>query len=394
MNTSQQSSHQDESSFSPEDAALNYELRVLVGPQAGASMMLPTDEDTNVGSMKARGCQVVLRDPLLDDHRLRLRVRDNMVRIKVMAGQVDIAGQVLTGPCAADWPLFSPLRVGTTVIAVGDSGSPRWADAMAWALNPEHAPALPSPEMAAAAARHSNTSLKNRQPEKWLALGGGLLAIAAFGLLALISLITPNKPEMTPQQRLARTLQAPEFAGLHADKDASGQMVVKGDLLKNADRASLDRKLAEADLSPAMDVRVAENVAAGVRDVFRMRGVPVEAKAGESLDDVGTVSVLAREGSDVRLMMATATAKRDVPGLTTLKVENEPPRIPPPVTPVSQDPGKRISSIVPGESPYVVTADGTRYFVGALLPTGHRLSAINDQQVLLSKDGQVSTLSF
>ena len=51
-------------------------------------------------------------------------------------------------------------------------------------------------------------------------------------------------------------------------------------------------------------------------------------------------------------------------------------------------------AFVPGESPYVVTADGTRYFVGGLLPTGHRIEAIDAHRVQLAKDGQRSELSF
>ena len=63
-------------------------------------------------------------------------------------------------------------------------------------------------------------------------------------------------------------------------------------------------------------------------------------------------------------------------------------------TPVTDDPGKRVAAIVPGDSPYVATADGTRYFIGALLPTGHRIEAIEAHRVVLSRDGRQSQLDF
>ncbi len=63
-------------------------------------------------------------------------------------------------------------------------------------------------------------------------------------------------------------------------------------------------------------------------------------------------------------------------------------------TVVVDDPGKRVASIVPGATPYVVTADGTRYFLGALLPSGHRLAAITETEVMLEKDGKSSPLKF
>ncbi len=66
--------------------------------------------------------------------------------------------------------------------------------------------------------------------------------------------------------------------------------------------------------------------------------------------------------------------------------------MPPP--PVVDDPGKRIASIVPGNPAYIVTADGARYFVGAMLPTGHRITAIAGQRVSLERDGEAIALNL
>jgi len=67
---------------------------------------------------------------------------------------------------------------------------------------------------------------------------------------------------------------------------------------------------------------------------------------------------------------------------------------PPPAPPVSDDPGKRIASLVAGASAYLVTVDGARYFVGAILPTGHRIVAIERTAVALERDGQRTSLNF
>jgi type III secretion protein D len=58
------------------------------------------------------------------------------------------------------------------------------------------------------------------------------------------------------------------------------------------------------------------------------------------------------------------------------------------------DPGKRIASLVQGDPAYVVTADGARYFVGSMLPSGHRITAVDTQSVTLERDGRQSTLNF
>jgi type III secretion protein D len=87
--------------------------------------------------------------------------------------------------------------------------------------------------------------------------------------------------------------------------------------------------------------------------------------------------------------------RRDVRGLANLKVVNTaPPAAPPPPPPMPDDPGKRIASVVPGDPAFIVTVDGARYFVGAMLPSGHRITAIAGQRVSLERDGKSSTLNL
>jgi type III secretion protein D len=86
--------------------------------------------------------------------------------------------------------------------------------------------------------------------------------------------------------------------------------------------------------------------------------------------------------------------RRDVRGLQALEVRNTAKPTPPPAPPVSDDPGKRIASLVPGDPGYLVTADGSRYFIGAQLPTGHRITQIDKSRVTLELHGQSSTLDL
>jgi type III secretion protein D len=104
--------------------------------------------------------------------------------------------------------------------------------------------------------------------------------------------------------------------------------------------------------------------------------------------------VQTHERDEKKLQQIEIVARRDVTGLTNLQAENTPPQVVPEPTQVVDDPGKRVASIVTGATPYVVTADGTRYFVGALLPSGHRLASISEQQVMLDKDGKLTPLKF
>jgi len=369
------------------------ELRVLTGPQAGARIALAAGGRVDVGSLDAAGCQVVLRDPRVAQQRVRLHVRPYDVRLEVLAGEVEFNGMLLVAPASADWPLYAPVRLGDTVLAVGAEDGVRWDDALALALSPQP-PAAPAEAPAPAAPAPAVVPRPRRRLEAWLAIGGGALALVATGLLAFASLVTPPKVVAeTASQRLERLLAVPEFRGLRVAAAGEG-LRVTGDVLTVADRQRLDVQLAGADLSPVVEVRVAEQLAAAVREVFRMNGVVAETTPATSLADVGVVRVTTRVADLSQLARAEASARRDVPGLRGLAVENERPATPPDSAPVADDPGKRVASIVPGDSPYVVTVDGTRYFVGALLPSGHRLASITEQEVLLDKDGVISTLRF
>jgi type III secretion protein D len=385
-----------------------YELRVLAGPQTGASLTLKPGSSVDVGSFTAGGCQVVLRDPLVSEQRVRLHVRHGDVRVEVLAGAIDMAGQRLIAPCILNWPCFVPIKIGDTVLAVGDSvgdNTPGWEQALNLALMP---PAQAQPDALPQLARATQPELetqaepqsqavatKRRRPEAWLAAGGGFLTLAAVGLLAFVTMTAPAQVATeTVPQRVTKVLQAPEFRGLRFESDAHERIAIRGDVLTSADRARLDRQLADARLEAAVQVRVGEEIDAAVRDVYRMNGVAAKTLSPVALSDVGTVRVQTHERDEKKLQQIEIVARRDVTGLTNLQAENTPPQMVPEPTQVIDDPGKRVASIVTGVTPYVVTADGTRYFVGALLPSGHRLASISDQQVMLDKDGKLTPLKF
>ena len=70
-----------------------------------------------------------------------------------------------------------------------------------------------------------------------------------------------------------------------------------------------------------------------------------------------------------------------------MRVDNQPPAPAPGAAP-PDDPAKRLVAVVGDtDSPYFVTADGSRYFSGALLPSGHRVIEIAESAVIVERDG-------
>jgi type III secretion protein D len=372
------------------------ELRVLSGPQAGARLLLQSGSSVDVGSVHALGCQVVLIDSQVCQQRLRLHVLLQSVRIEVLAGDIELNGQQMVAPCALDWPSYMPMKIGQTVLAVGFSGSesgPQWPQAVA------PIPARQDPLQCAGPLASQSAITPKRYFALPIALGGAAITTVAISWLVLVLVSGENaapQQSKSAYQQAQKILQAPEFQGLHAEVSDEDQLVISGDVRMHADRARLERTLSPLHTGSQVQlhVRVGEAVAQAVRDVYRMNGLASQTEMPSTLADVGTVRVRTQEGDMQRLQRTETAARRDVAGLTELHVVNAPPLVVRDAVAVVDDPGKRVASIVSGAVPYVVTADGTRYFLGALLPSGHRLASIAEQQVMLDKEGKLTTLRF
>ncbi len=378
----------------------DFELRVLDGEQRGASAPVPMARSFEIGGVSAgAGCDVQLRDPLIGAARVRVMLLGAAgARVQLLAGEVRVNGRLLAEGGDAEWPLYVPLQIGGTVLAIGEPDSAQWQLPVAVAAPPIDVEAAPVP----VPANDEHVAVPMEEPpvpaqpprriDKWLAVGGGALSVVAVALWLLAGLLGP-KPAVTPdaQHQVAQLLsRTPGLEGLRVDAGATGP-VIHGYLATNAQRERLVSALANAGLGAVgVDVWSGEQLAAAVSDVFRVQGVTGQAEA----DGAGQVTVRTQEADLPKLNRAMATARRDIPGLVGLVLQNRPPAPPPDDTPVTDDPGKRVAAIVPGDSAYVATADGTRYFVGALLPTGHRIEAIEPHRVLLAKDGQRSELGF
>jgi type III secretion protein D len=231
-----------------------------------------------------------------------------------------------------------------------------------------------------------------RRPEVWLAgLGVGVLFLcaAAFGITQHTAQASPVRPLPAPDA-VVQQLEASEFASLQTRSLPDGRIELAGRLATLAQRTRLDDWLAARQARVSIDVIVDEAVAREVTEVFRVNGVAAQVDSAGG----GRFVAAAAEPDGPRLARAEEVVRRDVRGLQALTVRSTVAAPPPPAPPVPDDPGKRIASIVPGDTAYIVTADGSRYFLGATLPSGHRITDVAAQRLTLERDGRQSTLNF
>jgi type III secretion protein D len=357
------------------------ELRVLDGPQGGARAPLPPGMVRVVAAAPdGDSADILLREDQAAPARVRVTAGVPQALLEVLDGEAQLGDQVLAAGAQAAWAMHTPLQIGRSRIAFGLAGDEHW---------PTGASPAPASDLRAEAPAPARKRKPRRRAEFWLATVGAGIALASAGALVLAHVVTgPRDAPQAPP--LAAALRASEFTELETGRDAEGRVELRGRLATLAQRSRLDAWLASRQLNPVINVHVDEGVARDVTDVFRVNGVAVQARA----DGPGHIVAEAAERDTARLARASEVVRRDVRGLDKLAVVNKAQPAPPPPPPVVDDPGKRIASLVPGDPAYIVTADGARYFIGSMLPTGHRVKDIESQRVTLERDGSQTTLNF
>jgi type III secretion protein D len=351
-----------------------FELRVLDGAQRGASTLVASGVALSISG--AWNSDIVLRSAGLADSGVELVLDGDAVSVFARQGDVRVAGTPLAVGSRVRVPLYTPIEIGDTAVALGELGANGWAPLF------ERAGSAPAAAPVAAA---------RRAWPGWLVRGGGVVAAVSLSMLALAVVVAPPPPK--PEARAAHAqalLRSSGFSAVSVKAGESGELVVSGYLDTDAQRARAEQVLAAEGSRARLAVWVNENLATAVREVYRLHGVSAEIEATGQ----GVVRVQTRSTDLAALQQVQATARRDVAGLAQLVANNEPPPAGPSPVPRVDDPGKRVAGIVGGDAAHVVTADGTRYFIGALLPTGHRITNIVDRQVKLEREGERSVLAF
>jgi len=370
------------------------ELRVLEGPQGGASAPLAAGRHCVLAAeprLQGSGADIVLLEEQAPA-RLRVHAAGTQAMIDVLSGEVQLGEQVYAAGAQAVWASGMPLRIGGSVVAFGPAAVAHWPTPAAGAAAAADTP----PEGTAAASGEAEPAPRPllQRAELWLAATGAGVLLACLGTLLMARVIAAPTQVASGPATLAAALKSSEFAGLDTTVRPDGQVVVHGRLGTLAERARLGRWLAaqpsSAQFIAQVDVQVDEAVGRDVAEVFRVNDVPAQAR----VVGPGQIEAEVVESDPARLSRAEGVVRRDVRGIDRLTVRNIATPKAPPAPPVPDDPGKRIASLVQGDPAYVVTVDGSRYFVGATLPSGHRITNVGEQRVTLDRDGHVSTLNF
>ena len=189
---------------------------------------------------------------------------------------------------------------------------------------------------------------------------------------------------------LASVLEEPEFAELSVSTIGDAKTLT-GRLQSREQAKRLDVMLNALPEKVENKTHIADQLLAQINEIFRVNDETVKA----SFTAEGKVLVETRIANPERLEHLRDVVMRDVPELPELVINNQPPpsALKPGRAPVVE-PGKRVALVVSDEPAYVVTQDASRYFVGAILPSGHRIHTIEGGRVSLEMEGLITELKF
>lgn len=367
-------------------------LKVLAGRVRGASAPLERGQAVTVGH--DLDADIVLRDPSAEGVRLKLKARTDAADLELLEGKVVLLGHELTAPAQALLPLYLPLMIGDNAVAIGDPDSPRWSEAeriltAGRPINDDNDDDEPQPGQSWQYLLNNTNALVSRSVKFVPVL---LIAVITVSALFAISSGVPSWPKTQPKPaKVQGVLQDEGFTDLAVTKTSEGDLRIEGMVASDADRARLQRLMAAHDWQPRLQVQSQEGMARQVEDFYLANGVEASARsAGVGLVRLDVVGSSQEEAGRLqRLAMTEVKGVRRI-DINMLPGADEGGRF----EDMQEGGGKRVVSVIGGPRGHVTTADGARYFPGAVLPTGHRIVSIEETKVLVERNGSRSELNF
>lgn len=376
------------SSFAPPPpvAAATSVLRIVGGRLAGKEFAITDGQRVCIGHSLAN--DVVLRGAGTRDTVVELRLHGDVASLRVLGGTAELLGRSLCAGEEAQLPAYLPFRIGEFVMAHGASGSERWDTAVEVASSPCLTPVtpLPAPKLGDRLAKLGRDRLADFDGR--FNMPRVLVAAASVVLLAgaALSLHQGVREGQANPDSFEEQLADENLTGLTVVRNAAGGLIVSGVVPGEKQMKRLRELAAAASVPVAINVTPTAALASAATEVLEAQGV--DAKAEPSPGDAHGVQVIAPFMPSDRQNDLRELLQRDVPGLASVTFRVDDSRGDNPLQSFFGSGDGGIATLV--ENPaHIVTADGARWFPGAVLPTGHRLVEVGKDTVRLEKDGRM-----
>lgn len=368
-------------------------LRVLNGRLAGAERPLHVGKYLSVGH--ALDNDIVLRGEGTNGISLLLDLADDQARVRVTSGTISLLGRPIGVDEEAILPPYVPLQIGEFAVAIGGDVEARWQEAerLGQSLIVSHsAEPLAEPEQAGIAERMATRlypirdHFTNRSGGMWFL---ALLGVMLLGFAAIAPITDAIRGELYSPRAVKATLAATGFTSLKVMQDsASDTLIISGAVGSENDAMRLRKLMSEKFPGALIDVTTPSSLAAAATDILRNNKVDAEARPGRS----GAIRIVTEYLPQDRQIELTAILKRDLPALTTVEYQMDNRRGDRDLQYFFNASQSGLATYVDGTPGYIVTQDQTRWFVGSVVPTGHKILSIGSGRIVFERQGLIEEL--
>ncbi|MES9938959.1 MAG: hypothetical protein ABW104_04205 [Candidatus Thiodiazotropha sp. 6PLUC2] len=357
------------------------EMIVLTGEQAGARRLL--DNNTTFTISGNMDTDMVIRDNAIADERLNLITKDNEVFIQVLNGNIEIQGRKVTSGSLVKVPEYAKVIIGDTTLSYGNRIDASWKDIVEYVSSMEKS-TINSSKLAINI--KSNYIL-------YLFITLTIITMLITYQVHYYNIESSKSIKITNEEHLLSILSDNGFEDLAVSDKEDRQLVLSGFLMTNKEMSKVETIIDEINYPVLIDISTGDHLAAEVRELYRVNGVETDVKTLKP----GTAIVTTKHDDRELLEKLKHIALSEIPSLVELDTEyigitNKKETVN--NSTYNNEDEKRITMVVDGSPAYVMTYDKSRYYVGALLPTGHKIISIVDKEVLLEKEGHLTTLEF
>lgn len=367
-------------------------LRVLLGRSAGAEHTLPRGRSLTIGHSFDN--DVVLRGKSTQGCAIKLVIAsDYRMMVEIVAGTACILGRELCPGEKMDLTSYLPIMMGDFVFAVGGSSSQRWADAARDAQNAQSPSfdiaSIPQTDLAERVVLRSQPARRSleaiTQRPAMIAIIGAALLVATAGALYGPGLIYP--PKDTPVS-LGSALVTAGYRGLEVKRGPDGAMAVTGLVTDDASLSRLRAWIARNAPDARIGVQTIDGMAAAAGDLLAAQNIAGRARptGASGLIVEGPFLPTDRKRELISLI------RRDLPLVRNVQFRVTGDHGGQELAYFFNSPGYGAVSFVDGNPGHITTEDGSRWFEGAQLPTGHRILKVGQGRVTVERDGFQDTL--
>lgn len=360
------------------------ELRILSGRLAGKAFPLDGRAKLQIGHNLAN--DVVLRGAETRDCTVELALDGDAATLGVVSGRIELLGRTLEAGEQVILPPYLPFRLGEYLVAHGARLSARWADA-------------------AAGTGQSVTEGEWQAPgplDQWRSRARGWLArvdrgmlrgAAAVGCLGLLiaalaqplgQIVQGGAPDANG---LRQQLRQAGFTGVSVAQTTDGTLAVTGVVRDQEEMNRLGALVAQRDPDALVDAQTGAALASAATDVLQAQGVAARIAPGAPGTLVATAGYIPADRQD----QLRTILRRDMPTVRQLSFRIDDGLSASPLQTFFTRSGAGLATVV-GSPAHIVTADGSHWFPGAVLPTGHRLVSVTPTAVVFEKDGRAEQI--